>query len=362
MANEEHLNILKQGTRVWNQWRFETATVSPDLTGADLREADLSEADLSGVNLSATRVSGLNLTPLRSGPANLSQVIFSEADLRRTVFRRANLSEADLLGANLSHADLREADLSEVDFSQANLSGASLTGANLMGANLSHADLNGTDFSNATIGFTTFVDNDLSRVVGLDSVKHSAPSGIGIDTIYTSKGNIPEVFLRGAGVPDNFIAYMRSLAGSAFEYYSCFISYSSKNHDFAERLHADLQSRGVRCWFAPEDMKIGDRIRPRIDETIRLHDKLLLVLSRESIASEWVEAEVEAAIEKEKPGRTVLFPIRLDDAVMGINSGWPALVKRTRHIGDFTRWKEHDDYQKAFDRLLRDLKSDEAKT
>jgi hypothetical protein len=27
----------------------------------------------------------------------------------------------------------------------------------------------------------------------------------------------------------------------------------------------------------------------------------------------------------------------------------------TRHIGDFTRWKEHDAYTKALDRLLRDL-------
>jgi hypothetical protein len=31
-------------------------------------------------------------------------------------------------------------------------------------------------------------------------------------------------------------------------------------------------------------------------------------------------------------------------------------VSRTRHIGDFTRWKEHDAYQKALERLLRDLK------
>jgi hypothetical protein len=27
-----------------------------------------------------------------------------------------------------------------------------------------------------------------------------------------------------------------------------------------------------------------------------------------------------------------------------------------RRFGDFTRWKEHDAYQKALDRLLRDLR------
>jgi hypothetical protein len=35
-------------------------------------------------------------------------------------------------------------------------------------------------------------------------------------------------------------------------------------------------------------------------------------------------------------------------------------VSCTRHIGDFTHWKEHDAYQKALDRLLRDLRVEEA--
>ena len=69
---------------------------------------------------------------------------------------------------------------------------------------------------------------------------------------------------------------------------------------------------------------------------------------------------VETALAKERAnGRPVLFPIRLDDAVMGIASGWPALICNTRHIGDFRRWKRHDAYQKAFDRLLRDLRAAE---
>src|SRR5690242_20491630 len=126
-------------------------------------------------------------------------------------------------------------------------------------------------------------------------------------------------------------------AGGAMEpiqFYSCFISYSSKDQEFAERLHAVLQSKNVRCWFDREDMKIGDRIRPRIDEAIRVHDKLLLVLTENSMKSPWVEKEVETAFEKErKLGRTVLFPIRLDDSVMGAEEAWAADIRRTRHIG-----------------------------
>jgi hypothetical protein len=107
-------------------------------------------------------------------------------------------------------------------------------------------------------------------------------------------------------------------------------------------------------------MKIGDKIRLRIDESIRIHDKLLLVLSENSVASQWVEHEVEHALDLEKErGEPVLFPVRLDDAVMESKVGWAASIRRTRHIGDFRDWKDHDSYQQAFDRLLRDLKAEE---
>jgi hypothetical protein len=90
---------------------------------------------------------------------------------------------------------------------------------------------------------------------------------------------------------------------------------------------------------------------------------LLLVLSENSIASSWVEKEAETAFERERSSeRIVLYPIRLDDAVMEIDSGWPAFIRRTRHIGDFTQWKDYDHYQRSFDRLLRDLKVGEAKS
>jgi hypothetical protein len=73
-----------------------------------------------------------------------------------------------------------------------------------------------------------------------------------------------------------------------------------------------------------------------------------------------VETEVETALERERrEKKLVLFPIRLDDAVMETTQAWAADLRRTRHIGDFTRWKDHDSYQKAFTRLLRDLSQSE---
>jgi hypothetical protein len=76
------------------------------------------------------------------------------------------------------------------------------------------------------------------------------------------------------------------------------------------------------------------------------------------MASQWVQQEVETALARERQqGTNVLFPIRIDNTVMGIEAGWPAFIRNTRNIRDFRRWKMHDVYQKAFDRLLRDLKA-----
>jgi hypothetical protein len=87
--------------------------------------------------------------------------------------------------------------------------------------------------------------------------------------------------------------------------------------------------------------------------------KLLLVLTEHSISNPWVEEEVEAALERERrDGRSVLFPIRLDDAVMESSTAWAASLRRMRHIGDFRQWEHHVAYSKAFARLMRDLQND----
>ena len=129
-----------------------------------------------------------------------------------------------------------EARLLRTDLTSANLTGTDLGKARLSEAILSHADLRNAELAGAKIGDTIFANTDIGYANGLEDVRHEGPSSIGIDTIYRSKGKIPESFLRGWGVPDNFIGYMDSLAGAAFEFYSCFISYSTREQDFADRL------------------------------------------------------------------------------------------------------------------------------
>lgn len=198
-------------------------------------------------------------------------------------------------------------------------------------------------------------------------MKHHGPSSIGIDTIYMSNGKIPHSFLRGAGVPEIFITYMESLVSQAIEFNSLFISHSSKNKDFAQQLHDDLQSNGVRCWLDNEDMKGGRKLEEQIDKAIRSHERMLLVITPESMASPWVSTEITKArrIEVEEH-RKVLFPIRLCgmdeirkwkdfDADVGKDS---AKEIREYLIPDFSDWKNPASYKKAFEKLLRDLKGD----
>ncbi len=341
-----------------------------DLSGRDLTQVNLSGAHLTRANLVGTDLTRAQLIGAHINDAKLTDAHLTQAQLPLTNLNNADLSRAKLAGANLTRAFLGRASLGKADLSGANLAGANLaadlTEADLTGANLIEADLSGayltwTNLDQSIVGRTIFDRVDLSDVKGLETVVHSGPSTLGVDALYRSQGKIPEIFLRGGGLPDTFIDYVGSLVGRPIEYYSCFISYSSKDQKFADRLHADLQNNAVRCWFAPHDLPIGAKTRVAIDEAIRLHDKLLLALTKDSVASDWVEKEVETAMEQErKEGRLVLFPVRLDDAVMDVPSGWAADIRRSRNIGDFRRWKRHDPYQETLTRLLRDLKTADA--
>jgi uncharacterized protein YjbI with pentapeptide repeats len=384
MANKQHLEILKTGVGAWNKWRDKNFIISPDLKGVNLYDADLDNLNLSGTDLREANLRGAHLANSDLRGANLNDANLRDANLTNSDLSGANLDDAslrdaNLTGANLNGANLRGAHLINSDLTDAHLTGASLRAAYLLCTNLMGAALQNTDFTQAQLDRVIFADTDLSEAEGLVSVRHEGPSEIGIGTLYNSAGDIPEVFLRGCGLKDWEIeaAKLYSIdltpgqaseilykvhelrTNPAIQFHSCFISYSSKNHSFAENLYQKLQDIGVRCWFAPEDIKIGDKFRQRIDDAIRIHDKLLVILSEDSISSAWVEEEVESAIEREhREKRLVLFPVRLDDAVIDSDQAWAASLRRMRHIGDFSKWQDHDSYSKAFSRLLRDLKAE----
>lgn len=215
----------------------------------------------------------------------------------------------------------------------------------------------------ARFGGTVLVDCDLSDCVGLDTqgeLSYLGPSFIDHLTLRKS-GRLPTSFLRGVGLPENFIDYIPSLFWeNPLDFYSCFISYSSEDKDFAERLHADLQNRGVRCWFAPKDLKIGADIADTIDRTIRTRDKVLLILSQNSIASPWVEEEVKKGYaEERRRGEPVLFPVRVDSAIQKSEKPWARKLWENCNIGDFSGWQEDEaEFQAEMEKVIKALRAD----
>ena len=139
-------------------------------------------------------------------------------------------------------------------------------------------------------------------------------------------------------------------------FYSCFLSYASADDKFVRRLVSDLRSAGIPCWLDRNDMPIGGHISQELHRGLAGQDKVLLVLSKNSIGSPWVQKELQQATELERERRRdVLFPIRIDDSVFASPNSWVRELVGERHIGDFTNWDDDADYRRSLRRLTRDL-------
>ena len=319
MANEAHLEVLNSGVEAWNRWREENPDTLPDLSHG---------------NLVGLMLMGVN---------------FSQADLCQVNLRLTNMS-----GADLSHASMVKADLSRTD----------LTQANLCHANLSMADLSRADVTEARIGMTTFGSTAMGYVVGLETVEHLGPSVIGVDTVYFSQGQIPDVFLRRAGVPENFITYIRTTVTSGIQYDSCFISHGPEDREFSQRLYDNLQEENVRCWMNEGS---GSGSEDAVDISSRIQDRLVLILSRNSIETDWIRDEVGAALRREQEEREkrkavspILLPVAIDSALGVSELPWVAKMRRDDRVVDFGSWQVDSNYKLGFQELLGHLRREVA--
>ena len=172
MANYRHLETLRQGVAVWNDWRACDSEIKPNLSEANLiqctlvqaqlKQTDLRKADLRKANLSQ---SDLRKADLRN--ANLRGAQLVEADLRGAnlsgaTFINADLSKADLRGADLRHTNLTHADLYEVDLRRANLSEALLKQTHMVAANLKNSNLRAANLIEAVMVIANLAGADLS--------------------------------------------------------------------------------------------------------------------------------------------------------------------------------------------------------
>jgi hypothetical protein len=150
--------------------------------------------------------------------------------------------------------------------------------------------------------------------------------------------------------------------------YPCFIAHSTNDAEFAQQLQARMQQKHFHVWCMPEDMNDSQKNLPHIDEAIRVHDKLLLVLSENSIQSTWVKREIRKARQLElETRRFSLFPISLIplnrllcweciDSETGEDLATEVLAY---HIPDFSNWKDPDAFEDNFKKLTDALRASE---
>src|SRR5579859_6983648 len=106
MANQKHLDILKEGVKVWNEWREGHPIGRPNLSYAELTGIDLDRINLSGsvlhcANLSNSRLAHADLTiGIVNAPRPLGGSLPAPAELNNAIligtnFFKTNLSDAD---------------------------------------------------------------------------------------------------------------------------------------------------------------------------------------------------------------------------------------------------------------------------
>lgn len=234
--------------------------IIPDLSKVNITHKDLTRINFSDVDLTEEKIIRSNLI---------------ESNLNRGNFTSSTIIDSNLSGCDINATNFSKTTLAGIDFSASRLINVNFTKSTQILVNYSFSLLDKVDFNRATISFLNFSATDLSKVINLDKCDVAGSCSIDILTLKNSK-NIPLSFLRNIGFPDKFSQILLSLITDQF--YSCFISYSQSNEEFAYKLYKDLLDNGIRCWIWQEEIKIGDRIYYGIDEALRKYDKLIVIL------------------------------------------------------------------------------------
>ncbi|MGB0880606.1 MAG: toll/interleukin-1 receptor domain-containing protein [Polaribacter sp.] len=123
---------------------------------------------------------------------------------------------------------------------------------------------------------------------------------------------------------------------------SVFISYSTKDNKFVTQLSAELVKRRINVWLDKWEMKPGDSLIDKIQSGISDSSFLLVVLSENSIKSEWCKKELNSGLMRElNEKKVVVIPILIDDCKIplflqekiyadfrtGFNNGFESLIR-----------------------------------
>lgn len=218
------------------------------------------------------------------------------------------------------------------------------------------------------ISYHYFYNSFIEFILNQNDESHELPSLDYIKKIYgeIGTGGMLDIIIDKANDDvDHYIDL--TLLRKHKEADSCFISYSRGDELFANKLYEALQEFNIKCWFDRANLKGGKILEEQIRKGINSHNRLLLVLSENSIESNWVKTEISEAINKQKnKNRQMLYPIRLVD--YEVLKNWKlydsdlgtdlAAEVRKYFIPDFSNWEDEESFQSNLNRLVESLKRD----
>lgn len=80
---------------------------------------------------------------------------------------------------------------------------------------------------------------------------------------------------------------------------SVFLSHAHENRSIARDVYHTLVNAGIRCWLDEAEISPGESIMGKVEDAIDEMDILAVVLSRASVNSSWVRAELRMAMTEE---------------------------------------------------------------
>lgn len=111
-----------------------------------------------------------------------------------------------------------------------------------------------------------------------------------------------------------------------------FISYSTKDRSLADKLYNELRDRDFAVWIDRVEIRPGDSLSYKIRQGITTSDALLVLVTRNSIKSTWVQREVRLAISREKKsGGPRVIPLVLEPSRIPKNLKAKLYVSITRN-------------------------------
>ena len=239
--NQQHLDILKSGVKVWNSWREAHPEIVPDLSGATLTGLTAQGINFNSTNLSRALLYEARLEKSMFIGANLNKAICAGSNFNESFFSRTRLTGTSFNSASLRSTNFMRSVFQRVDLSHAKLTTADFRLAKLDQVNLEFAKLDRVNFSG-----TRMVNCLVNGVMATDL----ETQGIQLQKLIISNHDDPTVTVESLEVVQTIFARLYSLtvdcnSGASPNLVLVFGDFQKERRKILRSIYWELKRRGL---------------------------------------------------------------------------------------------------------------------